>query len=223
MGRKEKSMGAFEHYFTRCPRTLSKRKIIQARLRGQVFAFETDRGVFSKDYVDMGTKRLVEKVVLPEEGDILDWGCGYGAIGISLAAAYPRVRVWMVDINERAVALARRNLKRNGIKNAFVLKSDGFAGLPDNLRFDAIVTNPPIHAGKKVLARLIVDAHRWLKKGGTFWLVARTQHGAKTLQRMMEEVFGNAECIDRHGGFRVIVAEKETEKPLKDIPSLLPG
>jgi 16S rRNA (guanine1207-N2)-methyltransferase len=167
--------------------------------------------VFAKDYVDLGTKRLVEVVQLPEKGEMLDLGCGYGVIGIALAATHPNLRVWMVDINERAVALARRNLKRNRISNAVVLKSDGVAALPSDLRFDAVVTNPPIRAGKATVLRLFREAFERLKVGGSLWFVARTQHGAKTLQRLTEEMFGNAECVDIHGGYRIIVAVKETD------------
>lgn len=202
---------ATEHYFTERPKTVSRPKLIRARLRGREFVFETDRSVFAKDYVDLGTKRLIEVVQLPEQGEVLDLGCGYGAIGIALAATHPGLRVWMVDINERAVALARRNLKRNRIKNAVVLKSDGVAALPSDLRFDAVVTNPPIRAGKATVLRLFREAFERLKVGGSLWFVARTQHGAKTLQRLVEEMFGNAECVDIHGGYRVIVATKETD------------
>ncbi|GBC99350.1 Ribosomal RNA large subunit methyltransferase G [bacterium HR17] len=207
---------AWQHYFTERPTTPSKPKHIRARLRGREFVFETDKSVFAKDYVDLGTKRLVEVAHLPDEGEVLDLGCGYGAIGIAIAATHPRLRVWMVDINERAVALARRNLKRNRIKNAIALKSDGTAALPPDLQFDAILTNPPIHAGKKVLVRLICEAFERLKVGGTFWFVARTQHGAKTLQRLTAEIFGDAECVDIHGGYRVIVAVKERPAPAPD-------
>jgi 16S rRNA (guanine1207-N2)-methyltransferase len=202
----------WEHYFAEKPKTRSKVKRIRAVLRGREFVFETDRSVFAKDYVDMGTKRLIEKVQLPEEGEVLDWGCGYGAIGIAIAATFPKLKVWMIDINERAVALARRNAKLNKVKNVLILKSDGFSAIPPEIRFDAIVTNPPIHAGKQVLIQLIRDAFKWLKVGGSFWFVARTQHGAKTLQRLTEEIFGNAECVDIHSGYRVITAVKEGEE-----------
>lgn len=198
----------WEHYFTERPKTPSKVRRIRAVLRGHEFVFETDKSVFAKDCVDMGTKRLIEKVQLPDEGEVLDWGCGYGAIGIAIAATHPKLKVWMIDINERAVALAKRNAKLNNVKNVVVLKSDGFSALPKDLRFDAIITNPPIHAGKKVLTQLIRNAFEWLKAGGSFWFVARTQHGAKTLQRISEETFGNSECADIHGGYRVIVAVK---------------
>ncbi|MFN4180089.1 MAG: class I SAM-dependent methyltransferase [Armatimonadota bacterium] len=199
----------WEHYFAERPKAPSKIKRINAILRGREFVFETDRSVFAKDHVDMGTKRLIEKVHLPDEGEVLDWGCGYGAIGIAIAATNPKLTVWMVDINERAVVLARRNAKLNKVKNVMVLKSDGFNALPKDLRFDLIITNPPIHAGKQILVRLIREAFEWLKVGGSFWFVARTQHGAKTLQRITEEVFGNAECVDIHGGYRLIAAVKE--------------
>ncbi len=199
----------WEHYFAERPRAPSKVKRINAILREREFVFETDKSVFAKDYVDMGTKRLIEKVHLPDEGKVLDWGCGYGAIGIAIAATNTKLTVWMVDINERAVALAKRNAKLNKVKNVVVLKSDGFNALPKDMRFDLIITNPPIHAGKQVLVKLIREAFEWLKEGGSFWFVARTQHGAKTLQRITEEVFGNAECVDIHGGYRVIAAVKE--------------
>ncbi len=200
-----------EHYFTERPKTVSRPKIIRVRLRGREFIFKTDRGVFAKDYVDLGTKRLVEVVQLPEKGEVLDLGCGYGVIGIALAATHPNLRVWMVDINERAIALTRGNLKRNRVSNAIVLKSDGVAALPAELRFDVVVTNPPIRAGKATILRLFREAFERLKVGGSLWFVARTRHGAKTLQRLTEEMFGNAECVDIHGGYRVIVAVKETD------------
>jgi 16S rRNA (guanine1207-N2)-methyltransferase len=204
----------WEHYFAEKPKTKSRVKRIRVVLRGREFIFETDRSVFAKDYVDMGTKRLIEKVQLPEEGEVLDWGCGYGAIGIAIAATCPKLKVWMIDINERAVALARRNAKLNRVKNVIILKSNGFSAIPTGLRFDVIVTNPPIHAGKQVLVQLIRDAFKWLKVGGSFWFVARTQHGAKTLQRITEENFGNAECVDIHGGYRVIAAAKDADESL---------
>ncbi len=208
MSRRERD-NEWEHYFAERPKTPSKIKRIHAILKGREFVFETDKSVFAKDYVDMGTKRLIEKLQLPDEGEVLDWGCGYGAIGIAIAAVNPKLKVWMVDINERAVALAKRNAKLNRVKNVVVMKSDGFSALPKDLKFDAIVTNPPIHAGKKVLVQLIRESHDWLKIGGSFWFVARTQHGAKTLQRITEEIFGNAECVDIHGGYRVIKAVRE--------------
>lgn len=148
----------WEHYFAERPRAPSKVKRINAILREREFVFETDKSVFAKDYVDMGTKRLIEKVHLPDEGEVLDWGCGYGAIGIAIAATNTKLTVWMVDINERAVALAKRNAKLNKVKNVVVLKSDGFNALPKDLRFDLIITNPPIHAGKQVLVKLIREA-----------------------------------------------------------------
>lgn len=202
---------AWEHYFAEKPKSQSRIKRIKTLLRGREFIFETDRGVFAKDYIDTGTRRLIEKVRLPEEGEVLDWGCGYGAMGIAIAATHPKLRVWMIDINERAVALAKRNAKLNKVKNVMILKSNGFSAFPPELRFDVIVTNPPIHAGKGVLVQLIRDAFKWLKVGGSFWFVVRTQHGAKTLQRIAEEIFGNSECVDIHGGYRVIVASKKSE------------
>ncbi|HID06344.1 MAG TPA: methyltransferase domain-containing protein, partial [Armatimonadetes bacterium] len=137
----------FSHYFVERPAVEHRPKVIHARMRGRVFAFHTDKGVFAKDYVDLGTKRLVEKMELPEEGHILDWGCGYGVIGIVAATLRPNAQVWMVDVNERAIALARRNVKAHRLQNVRVLHGQGFEPLPSDIKFDVILTNPPMRAG----------------------------------------------------------------------------
>lgn len=199
----------FSHYFVERPRVEHRPKVIYARLRGKVFSFHTDKGVFAKDYVDLGTKRLIEKMELPEEGDILDWGCGYGVIGIVAATCSPGARVWMVDVNERAVALARKNAKACGLKNVHILHGDGFEPLPKELKFDAILSNPPMRAGMKVIMKMLQESYERLKPNGTLWIVAKTSQGAKRLQRILQEMFGNAETVDRHGGYRVIKATKQ--------------
>ncbi len=207
-GSKEQAEAEFSHYFVERPKTEHRPKVIYARLRGRVFSFHTDKGVFAKDYVDLGTKRLVEKMELPEEGNILDWGCGYGVIGIVAAVCHPKLRVWMVDVNERAIALARRNAKAYGLKNVHILHGDGFEPLPKELELDAILSNPPMRAGMKVIMKMLRESYERLKSNGTLWIVAKTSQGAKRLQRIIQEMFGNAETVDRHGGYRVIKAVK---------------
>ncbi|MCS7252946.1 MAG: methyltransferase [Armatimonadota bacterium] len=200
----------FSHYFVERPQVEHRPKVICARLRGRMFSFHTDKGVFAKDYIDLGTKRLIEMVELPEEGDILDLGCGYGVIGIVAAACNPKVRVWMVDINERAVALAKKNAKACGLKNVHILHGDGFEPLPEELKFDAILSNPPMRAGMRVVMGMLRGSHERLKPNGTLWIVVKTSQGAKRLQRILQDMFGNAETVDRHGGYRVIKATKRS-------------
>ena len=140
-----------EHYYTQNPQTPHNIKSISFNIKDMELEFYTDTSVFSKEKVDYGSKLLI--LSLPAlSGEILDLGCGYGPIGISIARLNTKAQVTMVDINERAVELAVRNLERNQIKNAVALVSDGFQQI--NNQFNAIVTNPPIRAGKKVIYAL---------------------------------------------------------------------
>ncbi|HHY46327.1 MAG TPA: class I SAM-dependent methyltransferase [Firmicutes bacterium] len=192
-----------EHYFTREPGARHREKLITARLRGREYRFWTDSSVFSKDRVDRGTRLLIEGVSLREDAWVLDLGCGYGPIGIAVAALVPRGRVYLVDVNERAVSLARRNVELNGVGNAIVLQGEGYEPVA-GMMFDAILTNPPIRAGRKVIVGLIAEARTHLRESGSFWLVARTRQGVLSLAAEMERIFGNAEECEKGGGFRVI-------------------
>lgn len=205
---KPESADEFSHYFVERPHVEHRPKVIYARLRGELFTFHTDKGVFAKDYIDLGTRRLIEKMDLPEEGDFLDWGCGYGVIGVVAASIRPKAQVWMVDINERAILLARKNVKAHGLSNVHVFHGDGFEPLPPKLKFDVILSNPPMRAGMKVIIKLLHESYERLKPGGSLWIVAKTSQGAKRLFRTLQEIFGNAETVDRHGGYRVIMARK---------------
>ncbi|MDR7567471.1 MAG: methyltransferase, partial [Armatimonadota bacterium] len=142
------------------------------------------------------------------EDEILDVGCGYGVIGLVAAAQASRGRAVLVDINERAVALARGNALRNGIRNVEVLWGDLYEPVGDRA-FDLIVTNPPIRAGRAVVRALIEGARAHLRPGGRFYLVARTAQGARTLGRIIGEVFGNVAEVERGGGYRVYRAVRE--------------
>ena len=109
-----------EHYFAETPKSEPKLGMVQTRLRGQPFKFLTSSSVFSKKQVDPGTRLLIEAMLLPDSGNVLDVGCGYGAVGIAAAASNPRLRVVLTDVNMRAVQLARQNIKINRVRNAEV-------------------------------------------------------------------------------------------------------
>ena len=113
-----------EHYFTPSPKSRLKFRMIHAYLRGRPFQFLTAAGIFSKKRIDLGTRVLIEHMVLPDKGNVLDVGCGYGAIGIAAAVLNPNLHVVMVDVNERAVRLAKRNIKINNVSNAEVRKGN---------------------------------------------------------------------------------------------------
>ena len=140
----------------------------------------------------------------PEPGaHLCDLGCGWGAIACFAAALSPGARVFGCDINERAVALARRNAHANGLDNAFFWCGDGLDAARDGF-FDMILCNPPVRAGNEVIARLFDGARRCLKPDGTFWVVLRTAQGAKSWQKRLATQFGHCETAAIKGGYRIL-------------------
>lgn len=197
-----------DHYYTGRPASERREERFEAVLRGARITLLSDAGVFSKKKVDKGTRLLIEAASLPESGPLLDLGCGYGPIGLALARLMPEAEVYMVDINERAVELARRAAELNGIENVRILHGDGFDPLPPDLRFQAILTNPPYRAGNAVVFKMIEESARRLEVGGTFTCVGRTRQGAKTVRARIEESFGNVTEPALGGGYRVMEARR---------------
>ena len=195
-----------EHYFSESPSSEKYLKTITVFVNGTKYKFVTASGVFSKDRVDRGTLLLVSSIHINKDDNVLDLGCGYGVMGI-VFANYAK-KVFMTDINERAVELARSNAKLNGLKNVVVAKGDLYGNLK-GMEFDKIVCNPPIRAGRAVINQIISEATSYLKKGGFLYIVARTSQGAKTKAKKMKETFGNQAYITKRGGYRVIVSKKE--------------
>ena len=191
-----------DHYYTENPSSAHEEWQIEATILGSALRFTTDAGVFSRDGLDRGTEVLLE--ALPGlHGRVLDLGCGWGAVGVALGKRYPDLEIVMTDINARAVELARRNLAANGV-HAEVCQGDGFASVEGS--FDAIITNPPIRAGKAVIYGLFYQAKARLAPGGALYIVIRKQQGAPSALKHLKEVYGDAEVIDRSSGFWVIRA-----------------
>jgi 16S rRNA (guanine1207-N2)-methyltransferase len=172
-------------------------------IRGRRLSFVTDAGVFARGKLDRGTRLLIDAVDVPEGSDVLDLGCGYGPIGIAVAVMCPTCRVYMTDVNERACELAHRNALRNGVPNVQVRRGPGFQPVA-GMKFDLVLSNPPIRTGKQVLFGIIEEATKHLKPGGRLVLVARTRQGAKTLLRKLAEVFPTAREVEKGGGYRVM-------------------
>ena len=193
-----------DHYYTREPQSESRPVECEYDYRGERMRFVTDAGVFSKGEVDTGTRLLLE--ALPEEmqGDILDLGCGWGVIGISIARKWPEARVTMADVNLRALELSRENAKKNGAA-VECIESDGMAALTGRA-FDAVITNPPIRAGKQVIYQMFADAAKSLKPGGALYLVIRKQQGAESCMKYLQTIYGNVEKLVKSGGFWVLKA-----------------
>ncbi len=170
---------------------------------GYTFTFTTDNGVFSKDGLDFGTRLLLENIPLSEVGNsILDVGCGYGVIGIVLGKV-AKAKVTMVDVNRRALHLAKMNAKKNVDFDVNILESDAYQGIDPNLKFDTIITNPPIRAGKKVVYDIVLGAKDHLTDDGTLFLVVRKEQGAKSMISELEKCY-NVSILFRKKGFFVI-------------------
>ena len=196
-----------EQYFAGHPKSKRRPAEIQAAVRGQSFTFRTDAGVFSRKEIDRGTELLLAALEVGPCELILDLGCGYGAIGIVAARLSEGGHVFLTDINERAVALARKNIAANGIANAEVRQGDLYEPVRD-MAFDHIVCNPPIRAGRAIVDRIVSEAPTHLLNGGTLWLVARTRQGADSLRERMAASFGSAEVVRRGSGFKVLRSTK---------------
>ncbi len=196
------------HYFAAQPRSKLKLGKIHACLRGVSFEFLAASGVFSKKRVDLGTKLLIESMILPEKGSVLDVGCGYGAVGVAAATFNPNLRVVMVDVNERAVWLAKQNIEINRISNAEVRRGNLYEPVGD-LTFDCILSNPPVSAGISTVRAMIAEAPAHMTSKALFQMVVKSKIGGKRLQSFFEEAFGNFTILARESGYRVLIAEKQ--------------
>ena len=194
-----------EQYFTRKPSAAHRVLEFTALLRGRRFTFRTDSAVFSRREVDAGTRLLIDSLEVRPSESLLDLGCGYGPIGVAIAATVEGAHVVMTDVNRRAVALARRNAAANGV--AADVREGALYEPVAGISFDHIASNPPIRAGKAIVHGIVDGASAHLRERGSLWLVVRTQQGAPSLTQKMEDVFGNAEVVARGGGFRVLRSE----------------
>ncbi len=184
----------------------SKVKKINAKICNQEFTFLTDNGVFSKDKVDFGSRLLLESIPLLEVGaKVLDVGCGYGTIGIVINKL-TGASVDMVDVNKRAIHLALRNIKENDCRDTYAFESNCYQSV--TLKYDTIITNPPIRAGKDVVYEIVMGAVNHLNVSGNLFLVVRKEQGAKSLISKLNEVY-NVEIIERKSGYFVIKCYKK--------------
>ncbi len=194
-----------DHYFSGDPVSAHAERDIELRCGERVLACTTDAGVFSREHLDPGSALLLEAIFdgLPAgfAERVLDLGCGWGPVGMSLACRYPRAELVLCDVNQRALSLAERNLARNGLRGQCIC-SDGLAQVSG--RFALIATNPPIRAGKSVIYRLFDESFEHLEPGGVLFVVIRKQQGAPSALAHMRERFGAAEVVERGGGYWVI-------------------
>ncbi len=197
-----------QHYYTAQPQSAHDVRSHLVEAGGLSLRFYTDSGVFSKEGLDQGTRLLIQSLP-PLFGRALDLGCGWGALGICLALLNPQSQWVLTDINQRAADLARRNARENGAANVQVVVGDGFEQVEG--RFQTVVTNPPIRAGKGVIYPLFAQAIERLAPGGALYLVIRKQQGAASAIKYLSQLSSDTRCIAKDKGYWIIRCGKEDE------------
>ncbi len=190
------------YYFSNDETIKTEEKEHHVMIQNIPFVFLTDHGVFSKKGLDFGTRTLLEN--LPQlKGEVLDFGCGYGPIGIFIQKKYS-VTVDMIDINKRSLGLASRNALKNGVQ-VHIFESNIYQNITK--KYDYIVTNPPIRVGNTILYSILLGAKEYLKDNGQLWFVIHKDQGAKTVFLKIKEVY-DAKIVIKNKGFYVICACK---------------
>ena len=190
-----------DHYFTAEPKVASRPRTIQVRLPDVGFELDTDRGVFAHGHLDSGTELLLRSVGPIPSGEIVDVGCGYGAIAITLALRNPDARVWAVDVNRRALDLCARNAERAGAHNVVPAEPDAVSG---GIRFAAVYSNPPVRLGKEMLHELLLTWIGRLGPDAVAHLVVQRHLGADSLAAWLKGLGYRVERVRSKGGYRVL-------------------
>lgn len=199
------------HYYDENPEVESEESLFTYSYDNHDLELVTDAGVFSKGKIDFGSDLLVKtflKTYPPgPTKNIIDVGCGYGPIGLMIAKVSPYHEVTMVDVNQRALNLSRKNKKRNRIDNVEIKESDGLSQVEDNT-YDFVLTNPPIRAGKEVVHRILEDAYVKLKLDGEFFVVIQKKQGMPSAKKKMQDTFDNVEVLEKSKGYYILRSVK---------------
>ena len=200
---------ASEHYFSPSPGSELKSRTIRARLGGRDVELVTANGVFSPERIDTGTQVLLSSVpAAPPGGNLLDLGCGWGPVALTLALESPHATVWAVDVNERALDLVRANAEKISIKN---IKAVTPENVPDDVRFMTVWSNPPIRVGKNELHGMLGHWLPRLERECDAWLVVQRNLGSDSLHRWLQSNFPDDFSFVRattNKGYRVLRARR---------------
>jgi len=199
-----------EHYFSEQPASYFIKEKFESEVLGDKIFINSGSGLFSLKKADFGTELLIKNAKIPgADAKIMDLGCGYGIVGIALKKHNPKLDVTLIDVNDRAIQLAKKNCDENDTE-CLVLKSDIFSNpLLKDKRFDVILTNPPFSAGKKVCIEFIKQSFEHLNEKGLLELVAPHNKGGESLKKIMQKTFDNVDELAKKRGFRVYVSEKK--------------
>jgi 16S rRNA G1207 methylase RsmC len=196
---------ASEHYFSSSPETELKLRQIHVPLAGQTYELTTSNGIFSPERIDAGTQVLLANVPpAPPGGDVLDLGCGWGPIALTLALESPHATVWAVDVNQRALDLVRRNADHLGLSNVNAVRPED---VPADVTFTGIRSNPPIRVGKDELHSMLAFWLPRLEAGSDAWLVVQKNLGSDSLQRWLDGSLPTDFSVTRastNKGYRVL-------------------
>lgn len=196
-------------YFTNDEKVASHERDVSFDIDGKHITLTTDNGVFSKNKIDEGSFAFLKVIVpLRLSGNILDLGCGYGTIGLTVALTSVSARVELADVNLRALALCKRNAERLRVQDRVtVLQSDVYSNINEE-KFDSILINPPIRAGKQVTYSMYEGAFERLNVGGSLYIVIRKAQGAPSASKYIESLFGNIKLLDRSKGYYIYQATR---------------
>ena len=195
-----------KQYFENNQELVSEPFYITYYFHKHILKFKSDNGVFSKKAVDFGSSLLLKNVEVFENDRILDVGCGIGIMGITLAKCNPSTFVEMVDVNLRALDLARNNCLENNVQNTYVFESNTYSNIEK--QYTLIISNPPIRAGKKVVNDILLNSIKYLKNEGRMYCVIQKKQGAESALKALEEVYDKVEVIDKDNGYYIIKCTK---------------
>lgn len=193
-------------YFDNDKSVKSEKKIIKFNFNDKEYSVYSDNGVFSKDKFDYGTRALLNNIdIISLSGNVLDLGCGIGVVGIILGTINKNINIDMIDINDRAISLAKENVNLNKVK-ANVFKSSVYENISN--KYNYIITNPPIRAGKDIVRKFLLGSFDYLNENGVLYFVMRKDHGVKSMIKELDNLF-DISILDRDKGFYVIMAIKK--------------
>lgn len=195
-------------YFTNDNTIESKERLIEYTFLNEKIKLFSDNGVFSKNRVDFGTNVLLNSLEdLSNVQSLLDVGCGIGTIGICIKKKYNNIHVEMIDVNERAINLAKKNIQINHLKDIEAKISNLYENVTE--QYDMIISNPPIRAGKQIVHGIVINGLKHLNHNGCMYIVIQKKQGAESMKKKMEEVFENVQVVNKVNGYLILKSIKK--------------